>query len=269
MMGRRTNFRYSDLSSVFKSAKLADYIKRIFSKGDEVIPTIINKKKPILHLLTHNLLPYSEVIFRALNNKVKFVEIIRHPLYMIIQQTLNQQHFYNNKDKSRQFHLCFEKNNNEFFFWNHEYIEEFENCSPIERAVIEIEYFFKKANDFKLNNKQFSKNIYTVVFEQFVLNPYPCLESLINFIGTKKSKYTKKILKNSRIPRNKLSEGIPLDIYKRCGWEPPKKNFNEKEELNHRRNFILKNNARKKYIEVIDKLSYEYENNYMKEILEI
>ena len=109
----------------------------------------------------------------------------------------------------------------------------------------------------------------TIPFEEFVLNPHPILNKLFNFLGTNKSIKTDKILKKNKIPRNKLSDSISLDIYKRCGWEAPIKKFNENEELTHRRNFILKNKPRKKYIEIIDKLSYEYENNFMKEILNI
>ena len=65
MMGRNVNFRFSDLSSVFQSDKKLIYFKRIFEKGDEVIPEFINKKNPILHFATHNLLPRSEIIFKT------------------------------------------------------------------------------------------------------------------------------------------------------------------------------------------------------------
>ena len=78
MMGRNVNFRYSDLSSVFQSDKKYKYFKRIFSEGDEVIPEIINKKKPILHFATHNLLPRSEILFKTFSNNLKFINIVRH-----------------------------------------------------------------------------------------------------------------------------------------------------------------------------------------------
>ncbi|MBT6226059.1 MAG: hypothetical protein HOI47_05305, partial [Candidatus Scalindua sp.] len=38
MMSRRTNFRPSDLSSTFRDVDFLKYVKRLFSKGDEVIP---------------------------------------------------------------------------------------------------------------------------------------------------------------------------------------------------------------------------------------
>ena len=89
MMGRETNFRYSDLSSVFKNPYPLRYFKRIFSNGDKDVPSKIKKDNPILSLTTHNLLNYSEPVFKAFASKLSFIEIVRHPLYMIKQQTIN------------------------------------------------------------------------------------------------------------------------------------------------------------------------------------
>ena len=48
MMGRNSNFRPSDISSVIQSRKLFEYFKRIFQKGDNEIPKNFLNKKPIL-----------------------------------------------------------------------------------------------------------------------------------------------------------------------------------------------------------------------------
>ena len=267
MMGRNTNFRYTDLSSVFKSPKIFEYIKRTFEKGDEVIPNKILLKKPILNILTHNLLIFSKPLFKSIKKNIYFFEIQRHPLYMIIQQTLNHINTYYDENKSRQFHLCLKKNDKEFFYWNYEYIDEFLSCNPVERAILEIEYFTNKAIIFKQNNPEYIKNIKTINFENFVIDPKKYIDEILIFIKSKITKKTNKIMKKNKIPRSKISDSITLDIYKRCGWEPPKKNFSEIDELNLRRDFVIKNNARKKYVDIIDKLSYEYEKNYMSEIL--
>jgi hypothetical protein len=46
-MGRNSNFRFSDISSIFQSPKRFEYLKRIFKKGDNESVDIINKSKPI------------------------------------------------------------------------------------------------------------------------------------------------------------------------------------------------------------------------------
>ena len=89
MMSRGTNFRPSDISSIFRDVDLKIYLRRLLVKGDEVIPERIKKERPILHFATHNLLAFSEPVFKALGLKVSLIEVVRHPLYMLIQQTLN------------------------------------------------------------------------------------------------------------------------------------------------------------------------------------
>ena len=89
MMGREVNFRFSDLSSAFNDVRPLRYFKRIFQRGDNEIPSRIKKMKPILNVATHNLLGMSELIFESLKNRAILIEVVRHPLYMIVQQTLN------------------------------------------------------------------------------------------------------------------------------------------------------------------------------------
>ena len=48
MMAREMNFRYDDLSSAFKSFHKLKYFKRLFAPGDEAVPNLIKKEKPIL-----------------------------------------------------------------------------------------------------------------------------------------------------------------------------------------------------------------------------
>ena len=86
MMGREINFRYSDISSVFKDSNPLKYFLRIFQKGDQHINRKIKIEKPILNLTTHNILSVGEPLFLALKERLSIIEIVRHPLYMINQQ---------------------------------------------------------------------------------------------------------------------------------------------------------------------------------------
>jgi len=267
MMSRRTNFRYSDVSSAFNSSKFFEYFFRLFSKGDMAIPKIIKEKKPILNFLTHNLLPVSKPLFESAKNKLTFIEIIRHPLYMLIQQTYNQINFYSDENKIRQFHVCFNDEDKEYFSWNYEDVKEFKNANPVERAIIEMYYFEKKNKEFKENNKNYLSNILTIPFEQFVKFPQEFIGLIENKLNTFKSRKTDKYLKKHKIPRKKLADSIPLDVYKRCGWQPPDPNLDERGELKKRREFAITEKARKKYLNMLDEISYDYEQKNMKNII--
>ena len=86
-------------------------------------------------------------------------------------------------------------------------------------------------------------------------------------IGTFMTNKTLKVMKKQKVPRKKISDGIPLNIYKRCGWEPPDKSLTEKEELNKRRQFAIHNNVGEKALEILDKISSQYESKYFNDTI--
>ena len=75
---------------------------------------------------------------------------------------------------------------------------------------------------------------------------------------------TRKVIKKQKVPRKKISDGIPLAIYKRCGWEAPDSNMTEEEELDKRRQFAIDNGASEQAISVLDQLCKNYEKDYFR-----
>ena len=69
-------------------------------------------------------------------------------------------------------------------------------------------------------------------------------------------------MKKQKVPRKKISDGIPLAIYKRCGWEPPVEGLTERGELDKRRQFAVEQGASKHALDVLDQISDDYEKNY-------
>ena len=265
MMSRRTNFRPSDLSSAFRDVDFLIYLKRLFTKGDEVVFERIKKEKPILHFATHNLLAFSEPIFKSLNEKVTIVEVVRHPLYMLIQQTLNQIKFSLPTNTSRQFHLYIKHGEKQLPFWNYGQEELYLKSKPVERAIFEMQIISKLTENFKKQKLGANEvQVLTIVFEDFVLDPWPYLKKIESLLGSKMTRKTRRIIKKQNIPRKKISDGIPLAIYKRCGWEAPDRRLSEKEELEKRRQFALDQGASDHSLKVLDQICTEYETNYFK-----
>ena len=100
------------------------------------------------------------------------------------------------------------------------------------------------------------------IFEKFVIDPWPYMTQAEEMIKSKITKKTKKIIKKQNVPRKRISDGIPLAIYKRCGWEPPAKGLTEREELDKRRQFAVEQGASKHALDVLDQISDDYEKNY-------
>lgn len=258
MMSRNTNFRYKDLSSVFRNKQLWKYLKRIFQKGNEYIPTRIIEEKAILHLCTHNLLGYSDPFFRSFPNKLKLLEIVRHPLYQVIQMTLNYETM-EKTDASRFFYVHVKENELAIPFWSVDW-PDFQSMTNVDKAIHEIYYMTRMTNTFKKENP--SANILTIPFENFVLNPSDDFEKIKVFFDSDFTIPESKVLKLQNVPRKKVADGIPNAIYIRCGWEPGDDKLSEREELLKRRNFAENQGASEKSLAMLDEISNAYEEKY-------
>lgn len=259
MMGRETNFRPSDLSSVFRYHNPIDYFQRLFQPGDEAIPNRITKNHPILNLATHNLLSVSEPIFYALKSRCVFIEVVRHPLYMIRQQELNMENLLGN---NRDFTVNIEYKNYSLPYYTVGFKEDFVKSSSVEKSIRCIYELTKRTKLAKATlKKKFCAQILTIPFEPFVLNPKPWMEKVCKLLGTEITSATRNVMLQQNVPRNKIADGIPLDIYQRCGWQPPQKGASECDELSTRKNEIIKNIS-KEAIAILDEICHEYETTY-------
>jgi hypothetical protein len=265
MMSREVNFRPTDLSSIFKSPFYFKYLKRMFLKGDAAVPERIDKENPITALTVHKLLINALPIFEALKDRVRYVEVVRHPLYMLIQQTINNETLiYTPRD----FVIYVEYNNTEIPWYAIGWEEIFLNSKPIDKTIYYIYELNKLMNKNKDEiNTKYPNQLITIPFEKFVLDPMPFMHEISTLISSKIVKETIKCLKNQNVPRTKIADGIPLEVYKRCGWVPSNENMTEKEELNLRRKYAIKQGVSDKALALLDEMSLEYENKYMKGIL--
>jgi len=259
MMGRDTNFRYSDLSSAFQDSNPWRYLKRIFQKGDLDIPEKIKKQKPILNLTTHDLLGSSDPIISAIGDRVLFIEVVRHPLYMVKQQKLNMDRLVNNV---RDIQINIEFEGKQLPYFAHGWEEQFINLNPMEKAIYCIEKTTRNSNlkrQVWKNNKKLS--ILTIPFEKFVIDPWPYMKEIEKYLGTTIGKKTNKVMIKNNVPRTIISDGPALEIYKRCGIELPSED-SEENELIKRRNMV-RENVSDDALKLMDELSKEYFKEYL------
>jgi len=259
MMGRNTNFRYSDLSSAFQDSNPLRYFKRIFGKGDIAIPERIKNEKPILNLTTHSLLSRIDPIVSALESSVLFIEVVRHPLYMVKQQTLNMDRLL---DNPRDISINIEYQGSQLPGYAHGWEEQFINCNSMEKAIYVIEKETKSTNikrQFLEQNENFS--MLTIPFEKFVIDPWPYLKKIETKLGTTAGPRTARMMKKQKVPRKVISDGPAFKIYERCGWEGPTEDSEENEVIK-RRNMVSKN-VSTDALEVMDNLSKDYFAKYL------
>ena len=259
MMARETNFRPSDLSSVFYDAHPLKYLKRLFGKGDEVVPRRITEERPILNLTVHQLLAESEPIFAALGKRAVFIEVVRHPLYMLKQQALNMERLV---EDPRHFTLYVGHNNSTIPVWAYDWADLFQASNPIEKAIYAINAMTERTNKKRAYlRERYQATIITIPFEHFVLDPTVYLAAMTEALGTTMTSATTRVLKKQRVPRQKIADGLGLKIYQRCGWVPPTAGASEADELLMRRTFAA-DRAGAVAMKVLDQMSAEYERVY-------
>jgi len=263
MMSRGTNFRPSDLSSAFRDKNWLRYLIRLFHKGDEKVPERIRVERPILHFATHNLVPFSEPIFNALGNRVRIIEVVRHPLYMLIQQTLNQINLSESNGTSRQFHLYVKDGDRQKPSWLVDDNRTPIGAKPVEKAIYEMRALTNLAREAKRRELSVhNTSIFTIPFESFVFEPWSYIENVSEALKTKVTRRVRRTLRQQNLPRRSLADGISLAIYKRRGWVPPVSGLSEREELENRRMFAVEHGASASALEVLDHLSEEYETEF-------
>jgi len=260
MMSREVNFRPSDLSSVFRDGNTFRYLKRLFMEGDMAVPARIKRERPILSLTVHKMLSVAQPVLEALRERAVFVEIVRHPLYMIIQQSLNNQILIRD---ARDFVIYFEQNNKEYPWYTAGWESLFENSNPVEKTI----YYMQKIGQMVDRSKEelierYGTKILTIPFEGFVIDPWPYMTKMEELFGSKITNTTRREMKRQNVPRKKISDGIPLAVYKRCGWEPPRPGASEENEFEIRRQFAAKT-ASPEAMKVLHQLCADYEERYM------
>ena len=255
-MGRNVNFRPTDLSSAFKYPDKKEYLNRLFMPGDEHIMSIIEKNKPILHLATHNKLGYSEPLWEAFGEKIYFIEILRHPAYMIKQ--ISSGLMTDLVDNVRNWSTQFDYDEHILPYFSHGWEKEFLSLNPTERAIKFIAAYLDRVKKFKKQNPKYMCQVLILPFEPFVLNPDKYINEILKFLNVETTSFTDNILIEQRIPRDKVADGIDLEIYKRCGWTKPIENLTEADELKIRKQWVQDQVSKESY-ELFNNLCEKYE----------
>lgn len=257
MMSRQVNFRPSDLSSVQNDVEPTRYYQRLYAPGDEVIPDRIRKERPVMNFCVHHLIPFAKPIAEGLGKKAFFIDVVRHPLYMIKQQALNFERLI---PTPRDINIYLDWNGKKlpYYFkgWEEKYVN---SSSPYEQAIHYCDNISKRTKE----NEGCLPNLLRIPFEPFVLNPSEYMQKVHNYLGLGPGKHTKKKLIDSNVPREKVAQSIDLEIYRRCGWTPAKEGMSERDELNLRYEYFCKEIGTEAR-DILDRLIEDYENNYWK-----
>lgn len=258
-MSREVNMRLSDLSSVFRNAGTWRYLRRLIQPGDAAAVERIRRERPILHITFHNALAISPLLFEALGDRLRLLEIVRHPLYMIKQWYAYIDRY--GRDE-RDFGICLAYQGRSVPFFARGWEERYLCSNAMDRVIYSIQTLSQMGEQVLRDLPEAQQaQVMVVPFEPFVLNPWPHLTRLEAFLGTTMTPATRRELKRQHVPRGMIAKGIARSIYRQCGWQPPDAGSSERQELEKRRQFAAAE-ATTEGMAVLDRLCAEYEATY-------
>jgi hypothetical protein len=259
MISRETNFRPSDLSGIFSNPHSLEYIRRLFSKDGNVVLERIRQSRPILQIISHQALGIMDLAFRTFGDRLKVVEMVRHPLYLL-------EHWHSYIDRHgtdcRDFTVWIHYKGQALPWFAHGWEEKYIMSNSMDKVIYSIEWLTKRV-DQTINALGMAqrKQVLTVPFEKFVMDPTPYIEGIAGLLNTEATRTTQKILKKQRCPRRQVAAGPGKNIYKRYGWKKPDPQSNEREEFQRKRIFA-EGQASGEAMQALDRISQEYEKKH-------
>lgn len=129
-------------------------------------------------------------------------------------------------------YLDFFSSSNTFIDSNNQCDSEFV-VSYLERM---FEFYFNTSIDLYKNNN----NLLVIPFEHFVISPFQYVNKILKFTNQKLDKNVIRQLKIQKVPRQLLTDGRSLSIYKRFGWSSNSKNIKNlnDEDISYRKKII-------------------------------
>ena len=259
-MSRCVNFRFADYTSVFRNPGKWRYLRRLIQPGDAAAVTRIRQTHPILQLTVHNLLALCGPLFRALEGRLRILEVVRHPLYMIKQWYLYIDAYGNDP---RDFNIWYDYEGKALPYFAKGWEEQYVRSNKMDRVIYSIAHIAAQGEAVLAGlSEQQRSRIMILPFERFVLDPWPSLRTLEALLDTQVTRRTRREMKRQRVPRRRIADGLPLKAYKLYGWEPAMKESDERRELEKRWRYTAAE-ASPEGMRVLDELCARYEVEHL------
>lgn len=256
-ISREVNFRPNDLSSIFNSSNAIKYIRQLWAKDGKYVEDRIARENPILLLATHQLLSCIEPAFLAFGDRLKIIEMVRHPLYILDHW---ESYVMLHGNSARDTTVWIDESGRPVPWFSLGWEELFVNSTSYDRAVYSINSLMQVVLD-KARSEENKQSMMFIPFEKFVLNPTPYIKELEEYLDTEIRPVTWKVLRKQKVPRVSINAGPQKSIYKRYAlkkYDPS---------ISHEQDYQLKIESAQSHCsveayKVMEQLSKKYENTF-------
>lgn len=200
-IGRNTNFRFTDHSSVWRNPNPWRYFRRIFGPERGTVLRLIQQKKPIYQNQTHDQLMNFDLHYAAFGDRLRIAEMIRDPVDLIhswIQRGWGER--FGVDPLALTFCERFQGHDVPYYAldWEGLYV----TLPPLARVIRMIAGLWDNCmKTYRALAPAQQKQILIIPFERFVQNPQPYLAAIAGLLGSHATRYTARELRRQRCPR--------------------------------------------------------------------
>ena len=201
LIGRDSNLRFGDYSSVWKNSNLLRSLRRLkSSEGQRVLETVQNDR-PIYQQTTHDQLGNIDLFIQAFGDGFRNIQMIRHPADMISSWMRRDWGSRVGSDPLA-FTLTISHQGQNLPFYAHGWEDEYISASPAGRVVRAIEQIWDRNQSvYESLDEAHKQQVFFISFEDFVQRPDAHIEELADFLGSSTTKRTKGAMKRENCPR--------------------------------------------------------------------
>lgn len=198
-IGREVNLRWSDDSGFRNSPGAARYLSRLFRRDGDHIVTEIETKQPATLLVSDFAVVAVKQLSVALGSRLKFIEVVRHPLYLVNYWD----HYLRDFDRSREFTLASEVEGKRVPWIAADWVDEYLKASHFDRVLLLI----ARAQELVFTKVVESPDCLVVPFEQFVTETDEWIDRFRVFLDREVEFGLRRIKRQHRLPRSNTSAG--------------------------------------------------------------
>lgn len=207
LIGRNTNFRFADHSSVWHTPNPWRYFRRLVSRnGDSTLRRAV-EYRPIYQTMTHDQLANFPLLHAAFGPRLRLVEMIRHPVD-IANSWLRRGWGVRFGEDPYALTLSLQVRDREVPYYALGWEEIYLTATPLGRIIRMIQHLWESMQQTlaALSPDQRTQ-VSCIPFEDFIQRPFPYVESLAAFLGTRPSRATRAAVKRERCPRAYRPDG--------------------------------------------------------------
>lgn len=216
-IGRNINLKLIDETGLFGKKSILKTIYSLIAPEDlKILDRLIKKDEADL-IVTHMLNPCYQPLKELLQDRLKFIEVVRHPLYVIKHISA----YLSRWNCVRDFNMSKMDGDIKIpaFIEN---IRLYKNSNIFEKSAMVLGIYYKEI--FNCDTKSYDANRLFISFENICFHPDRMMDEISIFLDRKPDINIENIYKKIAIPRNNILGGIGKKKY---GWSKSDKGISD------------------------------------------